>query len=30
LINFAIGIVAGAIVLLVVSLIQKMWPKASS
>ena len=30
LINFAIGIVAGAIVLLVVSLIQKMWPKAST
>ncbi|MFV5647409.1 hypothetical protein VXQ51_22170, partial [Acinetobacter baumannii] len=26
----AIGIVAGAIVLLVVSLIQKMWPKAST
>ena len=29
LINFAIGLVAGAIVLLIVSLIQKMWPKAS-
>ncbi|MFH3829313.1 DUF808 domain-containing protein, partial [Acinetobacter nosocomialis] len=30
LIIFAIGIVARAIVLLVVSLLPKMWPKASS
>ncbi|EXE63988.1 inner membrane yedI domain protein, partial [Acinetobacter sp. 1566109] len=29
LMNFAIGMIAGAVVLLVVSLIQKMWPKAS-
>ncbi|ARD28010.1 MULTISPECIES: DUF808 domain-containing protein [Acinetobacter calcoaceticus/baumannii complex] len=30
LINFGIGLVAGAIVLLIVSLIQKMWPKKAS
>lgn len=30
LINFGIGLVAGAIVLLIVSLIQKMWPKRAS
>jgi len=30
LINFGIGVVAGAIVLLIVSLIQKMWPKKAS
>lgn len=30
LVNFAIGLVAGAIVLLIVSLIQKMWPKKAS
>lgn len=30
LINYGIGLVAGAIVLLIVSLIQKMWPKKAS
>lgn len=30
LINFGIGLVAGAIVLLIVNLIQKMWPKKAS
>lgn len=30
LINFGIGLIAGAIVLLIVSLIQKMWPKKAS
>ena len=30
LINFGIGLVAGAIVLLIMSLIQKMWPKKAS
>lgn len=30
LINFGIGLVAGAIVLLIVSLIKKMWPKKAS
>lgn len=30
LINFGIGLVAGAIVLLIVSLIQKIWPKKAS
>ncbi|MBN6529239.1 DUF808 domain-containing protein [Acinetobacter pittii] len=30
LINFGIGLVAGAIVLLIVSLVQKMWPKKAS
>lgn len=30
LINFGIGLVAGAIVLLIVSLIQKVWPKKAS
>lgn len=30
LINFGIGLVAGAIALLIVSLIQKMWPKKAS
>lgn len=30
LVNFVIGLVAGAIVLLIVSLIQKMWPKKAS
>ncbi|MFX4335995.1 DUF808 domain-containing protein, partial [Acinetobacter baumannii] len=30
LMNFVIGMIAGAVVLLIVSLIQKIWPKKAS